>query len=878
MRRVLECFTAAILSATVCLGAVAPVYAQQTPDDKVSLNFVDADIPAVLRALSIFTKRNYLYDPRVKGKMTLVSDQPVDRQTAMNMLSGALRLQGYSIVEVGGVTRVVPEADAKLQGSAMSVEAFARGGTPGAAPRDHGGEIVTRVFPLKYENAANLVPVLRPMVPPNNPVNAYPGNNTVVVTDYADNMERIARVIASIDVPTSIDTAIVPIKYAIASDIAALATQLLDAQTGSDPTQRIVVVADPRTNNVVIRAGSPARTGLARDLVQKLDTPEANQGNLHVVYLRNAQAVQLAQVLGGLLAGQGSAAPSASGAGGQGGHPGGASPGGGSQGFGGGGGGGSSYSPSPMSGNSSTGSSGSYGGTSGSSGGTGSGQQQAISRTDNTNGMQPVSYSGNGATVQADPSTNTLIISASEPEYRSLREVIDMLDQRRAQVLVESLIVEVTEDQAAQFGIQWMGATNGIGTTSHPSVIGGTNLGGTNINPTGGTAIDVLPQGLNIGLVKGTTNIPGIGQILNLNVLATALSTSDGTNILSTPNLLTLDNEPASIMVGQTVPFVTGTYVTSGGGASSNPFQTIDREDIGLKLNIRPQISEGGSVKMDIYQEVSSINNAQSNATTGIVTDKRAIDTSVLVDDGQIIVLGGLLQDTVTSNNTGVPGLSSIPWLGALFKFDSRSRTKTNLMVFLRPHIIRNTQDSANVTLDRYDYMRRVQSAVQPDKHWLLPDMSAPILPPANVRTVPSPNAAYDLRPEAAGTTLNQAPPQTTESIAVRQLPEAAQPQIETIHANLPLGVSIATDPSALYAQADTSTTTLQFASAATQDAADQMAKRAQISGVHAYVQAGPGGEGYVVRTQVPRDSTTVDTTISLLKQLGFKAELVTHL
>jgi general secretion pathway protein D len=860
-----------VLTATVSIGAVAPVYAQQTQDGKVSLNFVDTDIPAVLRALSIFTKKNYLYDPRVKGKMTLVSDGPVDRPTAMNMLAGALRLQGYAIIDVDGVTRVVPEADAKLQGSAMSVESFARGGSP--AGGGHGGEIVTRVFPLKYENAANLLPVLRPMVPPNNPVNAYPGNNTVVVTDYADNMERIARVIASIDVPTSIDTTVVPIKFAIASDIAALATQLLDAQNGGDATQRMVVVADPRTNNVVIRSGSPARTALARDLVLKLDTQQSEAGNLHVVYLRNAQAVRLAQVLGGLLSGQGSTAPGANGGanGGQQGNRGGGGGGGGSGGAAPGSGNG--YNPSPMS----SGSSGSYGGgQGGSSSGLGSSQQQAISRVDATNGMQPVSYSGNGATVQADPSTNTLIISATDPQYRSLREVIDMLDQRRAQVLVESMIVEVTEDQAAQFGIQWMGATNGIGTTSHPSVIGGTNLGGTAINPTGGTAIDVLPQGLNIGLLKGTTNIPGIGQILNLNVLATALQTSDGANILSTPNLLTLDNEAASIMVGKTVPFVTGQYVTSGGGASSNPFQTIEREDIGLKLNIRPQISEGGAVKLDIYQEVSSIDDTQSNATTGIVTNKRAIDTSVLIDDGQIIVLGGLLEDSVSSNKNGVPGLSSIPILGQLFRSDSRKRTKTNLMVFLRPHVIRNSQDSANVTLDRYDYMRRVQSAVQPEKHWALPDMQAPILPPANVRAVPS-ASSYDLRPQSADSTLNQMPPATVQSIAVRHMPEAPLPQNEPIRANLPVGVSIATDPSALYAQGDTKDTTLEFASTPSRETADTVAKRAEISGLHAYVMPGAGGQGYVVRTQVSRDAKTVDTAVALLKRLGFNPELVTQ-
>jgi general secretion pathway protein D len=876
MRRVPQVFTAAILAVATIQSAFAPAWAQSRPavqDDKVTLNFVDADIPAVLRALSIFTHRNYLYDPRVKGKMTLVSDQPVDRATAMNMLAGSLRLQGYAIVEVDGVTRVVPEADAKLQGSAMSVESFGRGRAPSgrgasaATGGAGGGEVVTRVFPLKYENAANLVPVLRPMVPPNMPVNAYPGNNTVVVTDYADNMERIAQVIAGIDVPTSVDTAVVPVHYAIASDIAALATQLLDQQQqGGDPTQRITAVADPRTNSVVIRSSNPARTALARELVSKLDIQQNNSGNLHVVYLRNAQSVRLAQVLGGILSQQG---PGSQQGGAQ--APGPAAPRGGAAGASNGGGqslgslGGSLGGGNSLGG---SGSAGAYGSTS-----AGLGNQQGIERTDTTNGMQPVTFSGNGAVVQADPTTNSLIISAPEPLYRTLREVIDQLDQRRAQVLVESLIVEVTETQAAQFGIQWMGATNGIGTSSNPSVIGGTNLNGTGINPNGATTIDVLPQGLNIGLLNGTTNIPGIGQILNLNVLANALVQHGGANVLSTPNLLTLDNEAASIMVGQTVPFVTGQYVTSGGGTSTNPFQTIEREDIGLKLNVRPQISEGGSIKLDIYQEVSSIDNAASNPTTGIVTNKRAIDTSVLIDDNQIIVLGGLLEDSVSSNSNGVPGLSSIPILGNLFKYSSRNRTKTNLMVFLRPHILRNANDSAGYTLDRYNYMRKVQSAVQPEHHWALPDMSAPILPPANVPTIPNGNP-YDLRPQSAARTLQGPAPESTESIAVHQYPQSPQVLDGPVHANLPLGVSIATDPSALYASTDTRNTTLQFAQVEREETAQQIAAKVRMSGLNSYIQPGPGGEGYVVRADVARDSHSVDLAISLLKQLGYRPEL----
>ncbi|QEQ22928.1 type II secretion system secretin GspD [Achromobacter xylosoxidans] len=870
MRHIAQLSLAVLLAASQLGPAANQAHAQQA-DNRVSLNFVDTDIPAVLRALSLFTKRNFLVDPRVKGKLTLVSDRPVDSGQALSMLTGALRLQGFAIVEVDGVTRVVPEADAKLQGSAVvgdprpaatpagaakgpvPVAAFARGAS------GNSGEMLTRVFPLKYENAANLVPVLRPMVPPNNPINAYPGNNTLVVTDYADNLDRIAAVIARIDVPSSIDTDVVPIRSGIASDIAILASQLLDTQS-SDPTQRIAVVADPRSNSVLIRAGSPARTRLARDLIMKLDAQQNRAGNLHVVYMRNAQATRIAEVLGGLLAGQANSAPGVNPSGGAGGGPGQA---------------GGNRSPQGSGGNTGTGlGMSSSTNASGNAKGGLSGDQERIARDDS--GNQAVSYSAGGATIQADPATNSLIIAAPEPLYRSLREVIDQLDQRRAQVLVESLIVEVSEQAAAEFGIQWMTGAGNIN-SGGTSFIGGTNLGGSGLTGTGPTSIDALGSGLSLGVVKGTVDVLG-NKVINLGVLARAMQNTGEANILSTPNLLTLDNQSASILVGKTVPFVTGQYVTNGGN-NNNPFQTIQREDVGLKLNIRPQISEGGAVKLDIYQEVSSIDESRSSATTGIVTNKRAIDTSVLIDDGQIIVLGGLLEDNVTLTSNNVPGLSSIPVLGSLFKYDSRKRTKTNLMVFLRPYVVRDARQSASVTMDRYDYMRRAQGGAQPGNHWLLPNMQAPMLPPPGSAPSVS-NNVYDMRPEQLAETMRRPPPTTVESFAVRQYPAAPQTSDPSlpIRANLPLGVSVARDPASLYGEADTTSATLQFASVKTRGEADRIAQRVQASGLQAYVQTGPGGMGYVVRSQVSKDPGTISTATALLRELGFKGELVSHL
>jgi len=670
-------------------------------DQPVTLNFVDADIQAVVRALSRSTGQQFLVDPRVKGTLTLVSEGQVPARQAYDMLLAALRMQGFSVVDVGGVAQVVPEADAKLLGGPIY-----------SADKPAGNGMLTRTFRLQYENAVNLIPVLRPIVSPNNPINAYPGNNTIVITDYAENLTRVAQLIASIDSPSAIDTDVVQIQNGIAADIAPMVADLLDAP-GNDPTQKIAVIGDPRSNTIIIRAGSPERTELARNLIYKLDNAQSNPSNLHVVYLRNAQAAKLAQALRGLLTGESDSGTSDSarsvlsamgastgGSAGQNGQSG-----------------------TQSSGTTSTNSSGSTGGSyaQGSSGSTtGSGGAQSSE--------QNVAFSAGGVTIQADATTNTLLISAPEPLYRNLREVIALLDQRRAQVVIESLIVEVGEDDASEFGVQWQ-----TGNLGGKGVIGGANLGGSGINTNGKTSIDVLPQGLNLGYVSGTVDIPGIGKILDLKVLARALKSKGGTNVLSTPNLLTLDNEAASIFVGQTIPFVSGSYVTGGGGTSNNPFQTVTREEVGLKLNVRPQISEGGTVKLDIYQEVSSIDERASASSTsaGIVTNKRAIDTSILLDDGQIMVLGGLLQDGYSQSNDAVPWLGSLPGIGALFRNERRAITKTNLMVFLRPYIIRDSEAGRSITLNRYDFMRRAQGGLQPERSWAMPDMQAPQLPTA---------------------------------------------------------------------------------------------------------------------------------------------------
>jgi general secretion pathway protein D len=334
-----------------------------------------------------------------------------------------------------------------------------------------------------------------------------------------------------------------------------------------------------------------------------------------------------------------------------------------------------------------------------------------------------------GGQIQADPATNALIITASQPQYRQLRAVIDKLDARRAQVFVESLIAEVNADKAAEFGIQWQ---NVVGKAGDASVgLLGTNfsIGGTNIVKLATSAASgtVSPStGFNVGVANQTNGVYVLG------FLARFLEASGDGNILSTPNLLTLDNEEAKIVIGQNVPFITGQYTNTGAStATVNPFQTIERKDVGLTLRVKPQISENGTVKLTIFQEVSSVQASSVNSSTGLITNKRSIESNVLVQDGAIVVLGGLLSDEYSGNQEKVPGLGDVPFFGNLFKSEARARKKTNLMVFLRPVVIRDAAASDSLSLDRYESMRGAQQQGQPVQSVLVPINEAPVLPAA---------------------------------------------------------------------------------------------------------------------------------------------------
>lgn len=689
---------------------------QNSQEDRFALNFVNAEIDAVVRAIGSFTNQTFVVDPRVRGTISLVSPEPLSARDAKNALLAALRLQGFTIVESGGVARVLPENDAKVQAN-NDVD-------PRRAMNQSGNAIVTQVFQLNYESATALVPVLRPLIAPNNTIAAYPNNNTLVITDYADNLQRIARIIASIDGPYSGDLEVVPLEHALAVDLAAILGRMLDEGnrgTGAavDAGQRLSVMADPRTNSLLLRTPSKARLNLAKALIAKLDQPTKQPGNVWVVYLKNAEAAKLAKTLQAVLSSSPISDNTSSGL---------------SSLSGGGLGDTSNTNNSTRNitnGNPGLGGSSSLGSSLG--GGTSSGQLSAASGNVDLN---------NGGIVQADPSTNSLIITAPEPIYRNLRSIIEKLDVRRAQVFVESLIVEVSTDKAAEFGIQFQGLS-GVGSDG-VRVIGGTNFNapGSGSNILGAaTNLGSVGRGLNIGVIDGQVNIPGIGTISNLGFLARALESKADANILSTPNILTLDNEEAKIVIGQNVPFITGQFTNSGGnGATVNPFQTIERQDVGLTLRVKPQVSEGGIVKLGIFQEVSSV--VDSTNVSGIITNKRSIESNVLVESGNIIVLGGLVEDRVTGNEEKVPGIGDVPVLGQFFRYDNRRRVKTNLMVFLRPVVVRNEDQAQSIVTNRYDYMRQQQQQNQPERRFALPNMEAPILPSRRPADIAVPNAA----------------------------------------------------------------------------------------------------------------------------------------
>ena len=624
---------------------VAPAASQPAT---LTLNFPDTELDAVARAMASILGRQIAVDPRAKGKMTLYAEQPVTPAQAYSLFTAALRGLGCAIVESNGLLKVVPEADAKLQTGPVTAGP--------AGPQ--GDQVITQVIRIVHENASNLVTVLRPLISPNNIINANPGNNTLIITDYASNLARLGTIISALDTPSATDVEVIPLRYALASDLAVTVQRLSEgaaqsstagtagaAAGGAAPAtasgSSTSILADTKLNALLVRAPNPARLAAIRALVAQLDQAGASGAggsSIHVIYLQHAEATRLAAVLR-------AAVPASDAA-----RAGGASAGGSS---------GGSTALSSSAGI-------------GSAGGANSGQATAS--------VSGAAQPSTGGYIQADPASNSLIITAPDALFRDLRAIVDQLDTRRAQLYVESLVVEVDASKSLDVGLQW----------------------------------------------KQIFNISSSTE-LTLGTVATALETMTGTNILSTANIVTLDNEEAKIVVGQNVPFVTGSY-TSTSSSSTSPFQTIERKDVGLTLRIRPQIGKNGAIRMTIQQESSSVDSISTSS--GPTTNKRSIESTVMVNDGKIIVLGGLIENKYASEANQIPWLGQLPYIGGLFRSLQRERKKTNLVVFLRPLVMRDEAAVDELSLDRYDYIRARQRELPRDVRQVLPENDTPQLPP----------------------------------------------------------------------------------------------------------------------------------------------------
>src|SRR5262245_25688513 len=690
-------------------GVKAPGTLAVTPKSgEVLLNFQQADLQAVVKAMAQMTGRNMLIDPRVRGQVTIVSARPMPIAAAYQVFLSALKAQGFTAVEgPSDSVRIVPVAEAKASAPVNEQPGPPRGGET----------VVTQVVIGQHVAVVQLQNVLRPLMSPTSQLSVYEPANALIITDYADNVRRLLRIIERVDLPTSTDVTVIPVQFASVVDLAELVVRLSGTGVtapgtvpGQPPSQvaaggdRFSVVADTRTNSILLRSDNPGRIEQLKTLITKLDVPARATGSTRVIYLKHAEATKLVEVLRGMLSAQSTGAPGA---------PPGAPP--------------------------------------GVAGRPGAGGPSSVP-----------------SLIQADEATNSIIINASDTVYNNLRTVIEQLDIRRAQVYVEALIAEMNADRTDELGFQWAGVT-GVG---QASVGGFTNFLGA--NPSLGAAIAspataaAASNGLTLAVLGKSITLPNGTTVQSLGALARAVTSNQLGNILSTPNLLTLDNFTAKIVVGQNVPFVTGSFTTAATVATPtagavNPFQTIERKDVGLILKIKPQISEGSTVRLEISQELSDIAPTVLTGASDLITNKRSIETKVIVDDGSTVVLGGLIQNTLNETTQGVPFLSEIPILGALFRFKSQEKKRTNLMIFLRPIIIRAPEDAYRVTVDRYEYLRGYTRGEGPEREGIYdrlePSPPTTPTPPRPSTQLAPPPAPIAPPPQAAPAPPPAAPP-----------------------------------------------------------------------------------------------------------------------
>ncbi len=635
-KRILPAMRALILSMLLSISLSAA--AQQQP--ATTLNWKDADIRQVVEAVSAVTGKNFILDPRVTGRVTLLSPTPLGPDALYEAFLSILQVHSYVAIESGDLIKIIPDATARQFPSQI--------GTAGAAGPD---DLATQVIQLRNVGATQLVPILRPLIPQYGHLVAHSGSNMLIISDRAANVSRLVSIIRRIDQASNEEIEVVTLEHASAAEIVRILTALTQTQRGDGAPVTTSLVADARTNSVLIGGDKNERLRL-RTLIAHLDTPLDAGGDTRVRYLRYADAEELATKL----------------------------------------------------------------------------QQHFTGRTQAAAGPASAGASLDEVSVWADTQTNAIVVSAPPKMMRSLMQIVDKLDIRRAQVLVEAIIVEVIVDRNNELGtsvaVEGSGDDAPIGATNFPDFLSGVvQLGsaaaGNLADPSG-----LIGEGVTIGVGRIRDNGTSFAAILR------AVEGDADTNLISTPSIVTTDNEEATLNVGQEVPFVTGSFTNTGGTTGSvNPFQTIQRQQIGVKLSITPQINEGDSMVLEISQEISSLAQSAQGAVD-LITNQRTVETTVIVEDGEILVLGGLLEDQLRESDQRVPILGRIPLLGNLFRARTTEKTKTNLMIFIRPTILRDRETTALETDQKYNLIRSLQQGQQGTGVQLMPGEERPMLPP----------------------------------------------------------------------------------------------------------------------------------------------------
>lgn len=614
--------TAALALAAVMLPARADV----------TLNLKDADISTLIATVSEVTGKNFIVDARVKGKVTVISASPMSEAGLYETFLAILSVNGYAVIPSGEAYKIIPEASARTEGS----------GVFGKRPNLAIDDVVTHVYQLKNINAAQLVPILRPLVPQWGHLAAYQPNNALIISDRASNVERIGELITQMDQAGDREIEYVHLEFASASEVVRILTSMTTQDKQADPTNKpATIIADERSNSILVGGDKSERQKFI-DVIKQLDIPLKDDGATQVIYLRYASAENLAPILEGYA------------------------------------------------------------------------QQVSKSKNAGEGGAAPAAATGGGGTyentkVLADTDTNALIVTAPPKTMRQIRDVIAQLDIQRAQVLVEAIVAEVGANKSSQLGIDWA-VFNGDRVAAagilDPTTLAALASAATTGEVTSG--LSAIGQGLNlVGGVDGGSNGTSFGLLLK------ALKGDGDSNVLSTPTLVTMDNEEAKFSVGQEVPFQTGSFSNTGTTTTTgvvNPFQTIERKDVGLTLSVTPQISggDGGTVKLKLNLEISSISSGTAGGSN-LITNKRTLSNVVGVENGQVLVIAGLIDDQIQDQQRGIPLLSSIPVLGSLFRYRAIDKTKKNLMLFIRPTVLRKQSDGDYYTRKKYDAVREAQ-------------------------------------------------------------------------------------------------------------------------------------------------------------------------